>query len=130
MGVPQNPVNLPAGLTKPGDHSEIVGLYANGLEYSCGIFHPTGKCIMRKEYTQDRKETLSFCPVCRYALVDQIDPIQHKMIERDYNGRYPTLKDEGMSTLTKILIVAAIVAVIGVVIRKWDEIMNKLEEEF
>ena len=30
-----------------------------------------------------------FCPVCRYALVDRIDPDQHWWIDRDYEKAYP-----------------------------------------
>jgi hypothetical protein len=30
-----------------------------------------------------------FCPVCRYWLVDLIDPSQHRWIDIDFAARYP-----------------------------------------
>ena len=30
-----------------------------------------------------------FCPVCRYVMVDHIDPSKHGDIDRDYGPRYP-----------------------------------------
>jgi hypothetical protein len=32
--------------------------------------------------------TYRFCPVCRYILVDRLDPSQHGAIDRDYDPRY------------------------------------------
>ena len=29
-----------------------------------------------------------FCPICRYLLVDQIDPTQHGIIDTDYAKEY------------------------------------------
>ena len=29
-----------------------------------------------------------FCPVCRYILVDRIDPSQHGLIDADYQPHY------------------------------------------
>ena len=95
----QDPVNLP-DLERPDNRRQVVGLYSGGREFSCDIFHPTGECIMRKETLQiletvggvvrsrDR-QTYQFCHVCRYSLVDQIDPKQHEPIDRDYDKIYP-----------------------------------------
>jgi hypothetical protein len=30
-----------------------------------------------------------FCPVCRYAMVDRIDPSGHGRIDADYDYEYP-----------------------------------------
>jgi hypothetical protein len=30
-----------------------------------------------------------FCPICQYAIVDLIDPSQHRQIDIDYQPRYP-----------------------------------------
>jgi hypothetical protein len=78
------------------NYNQIVGLYANGAEYNCGVFHPTGTCMMRNvtdnidpetgEYT-----THSFCPVCRYVLVDKLDPSLHKIMFDAYNLNYPKI---------------------------------------
>lgn len=60
----------------------IVGLYAGGMQYHHGVFHPTGKCIMRVH----RESTSEFCVVCRYIIVDQINPAKHPDIDRDYDN--------------------------------------------
>ena len=34
-------------------------------------------------------EQVPFCPVCRYIMVDLVDPTKHGVIDRDYAGIYP-----------------------------------------
>src|SRR4029077_11826241 len=63
----------------------IVGLYAGGALSSCGIFHPTGQCMMR----QDHNAGAEFCAVCRYIIVDIIAPEFHSDIDADYDKIYP-----------------------------------------
>jgi hypothetical protein len=64
---------------------KIVGLYSGGRHYACGIFHPTGSCMMR-----DSDDAHSaFCAVCRYVLVDMIHPFRHFENDRDYEEDYP-----------------------------------------
>jgi hypothetical protein len=63
----------------------IVGLYEGGSLFTCGIFHPTGTCMMR----QDHVESAEFCAVCRYVVVDFINPFRHWEIDRDYADIYP-----------------------------------------
>jgi len=68
-------------------NNNIVGLYTGGSEYEYGIFHPTGFCHMRN--TDQVKKTVSlFCPVCRYILVDKIDPSKHSDINKDKNSNF------------------------------------------
>ncbi len=68
----------------------LVGLYEGGATFSCGTFHPTGTCLMRQIEIATVSGTLyQFCTVCRYALVDLLDPRQHGVIDRDYAPRYP-----------------------------------------
>ena len=64
----------------------IVGLFAGGERFSCGVFHPTGFCIMA---SGDLVERTTFCPVCRYILVDFINPTFHGAIDDDYDDVYP-----------------------------------------
>jgi hypothetical protein len=64
---------------------KIVGLYEGGVRHSCGIFHPTGTCMMRKS----SDENAEFCAVCRYILVDFVDPHKHFSIDLDYAKIYP-----------------------------------------
>ncbi len=80
---PRTPVvGIPAGFaSKP----RIVGLYAGGVLYSCGIFHPAGQCMMR----EDHEEHAEFCAVCCYIIVDMIDPAMHSDIDLLYDEIYP-----------------------------------------
>ena len=74
--------NIPASLA---DMTRIVGLYAGGALSSCGIFHPTGQCMMR----QDHEAHAEFCAVCRYIMVDFINPAFHPDIDAFYDVIYP-----------------------------------------
>jgi hypothetical protein len=63
---------------------KIVGLYVNGARYACGIFHPTGRCMMRN----DHENNAEFCAICRYIVVDMIAPEFHSNIDADYEKIY------------------------------------------
>jgi len=62
----------------------IVGLYDGGFEAACGIFHPAGRCMMNNSEGAE-----SFCAVCRYILVETIDPYKHFEIDLLYDKFYP-----------------------------------------
>jgi hypothetical protein len=85
-----------AGGTAPNPpqySSWILGLYENGVIFDCGVYRPTGICIMRRQHFSPpgaHDQAYQFCPVCRYAMVDLIDPTQHGRIDIDYAPRYPT----------------------------------------
>jgi hypothetical protein len=65
--------------------NRIVGLFTGGKKFDCGVYHPTGSCIMRNSNGNGKE----FCAVCRYILVDIIDPYKHFSIDRDYEEIYP-----------------------------------------
>jgi hypothetical protein len=75
----------PLGRIASADRPSVVGVYYGGSLYACGILHPTGQCMMRNS----GDDSTGFCPVCRYALVDRIDPDQHAWIDSDYEKKYP-----------------------------------------
>jgi hypothetical protein len=88
----QSALNLPAGLPvgRPKFKAQIVGLYDGGARYHCGVFHPSGACVMRAlQVPGVATTTYLFCPVCRYFLVDRLDPTKHGVIDLDYRKRYP-----------------------------------------
>ncbi len=99
---PQRATNLPPPAAFPGGHppaipSRIIGAYEGGNTFSCGIFHPAGACIMRSQVATRteqpitglrEKDVHSFCHVCRYLLVDHIDPRKHFAIDFFYRW-YP-----------------------------------------
>jgi hypothetical protein len=103
----QKGTNLPLTLILPkgGFSHWIVGAFEGGGEFQCGLYHPTGACLMRtliydetsiiifvgtgtSKITHDQLVFL-MCPVCRYILVDKLDPTQHAEVEKFYSGRYP-----------------------------------------
>jgi hypothetical protein len=81
--------NLPNGLPrcKPRKKNMIVGLWDGGKTFHCGVYHPTGFCMMRARL--DGSEVNGFCPVCRYFMVDLIDPTKHGKIDDEYAEYYP-----------------------------------------
>lgn len=82
----QKPVKLDVDLPFCFKHkNRIVGLFSGGNTYHCGIYHPTGSCIMRNSNSSGKE----FCAVCRYLLVDIIDPFKHFSIDLDYGRIYP-----------------------------------------
>jgi hypothetical protein len=96
LGTPTLATNYPAGgiPNPPAYSSWIVGLYENGYGYDCGIYRPTGVCIMRTLHYSDTavagERSYQFCTVCRYAMVDLLDPSKHGAIDHNYAKRYPT----------------------------------------
>jgi hypothetical protein len=86
--LPQVPTSLPSSVRgQPRIRANIIGLYEGGAEYYRGVFHPSGLCIMRGK--QPTGVAARFCHVCRYALVDQIDPTKHRDIECAFAEQYP-----------------------------------------
>lgn len=82
----------PIGAPNPPKYSSwILGLYEGGVVHDCDIYHPTGICLMRtKVYEAGGAErSYQFCPVCRYAMVDFLDPSLHGSMDVLYQPRYP-----------------------------------------
>jgi hypothetical protein len=76
----------------PAFSSWTIGLYDNGGEFNCGVFRPTGVCIMNNPSRLDPKtknlNIYDFCLICRYAMVDAFDPTVYGAVEDDYRERY------------------------------------------
>jgi hypothetical protein len=94
--VVQIPTNLPPGLRRIRPTAWIVGAYDAGAGYHCGIYHPSGMCQMRSlEFhgvDQQRRPGVgvtNFCVVCRYLLIDWIDPTLHGKLDEGYARIYP-----------------------------------------
>jgi hypothetical protein len=87
----QQVLNLPSLSFSWSPSYRIVGAFDGGNTYYCGIYHPTGECIMRgKEHGSYLKA--EFCPVCRYLLVDRVAPQLHGVIDQEYADIYPEPK--------------------------------------
>ena len=84
------PTNLPR-VKRARDRPSIVGLYEGGATYDCGVFHPAGRCLMRATAEREwlPEELHHFCHVCRYVIVDRVDPTKHGAVDADYERFYP-----------------------------------------
>jgi hypothetical protein len=74
------PTNLPDLARAPRPRADIVGLYEGGGYHDCGVFRPAGRCRMRFSDTI----TTPFCHVCRFILVEMLDPTKHGPLDRLY----------------------------------------------
>lgn len=82
----QKPIKLDIDLPICFSHkNRIVGIFSGGKKFQCGVYHPTGSCIMRNSNSNGKE----FCAVCRYLLVDIIDPSKHFSLDLDYQDYYP-----------------------------------------
>jgi hypothetical protein len=61
----------------------IIGLYEGGNGYHCNVYHPAGICLMRR-----LNDVTPLCHICRYILVDIIDPSSHSKIDEMYDHPY------------------------------------------
>ena len=103
--LPHSPV---AGSCEQGPSihlARLVGLFLAAHSGLKDIVHPVGMCLMRNsghrpeipdegEPPPSPGELLlrgvsALCPVCRFALVDYVDPEQHFLNNLDYDKWYP-----------------------------------------
>jgi hypothetical protein len=80
--------NLPDGFRPPSglaSKADIIGVYEGGAYVECGVFRPAGRCRMRSGLDA----ALPFCHVCRYVIVDAIDPKLHGRLDAIYDRQYP-----------------------------------------
>jgi hypothetical protein len=78
------PTNLPSLTRRPRTKADIIGIYEGGSEFDCGVFRPAGRCRMRNQDII----TTPFCHVCRYVIVDRVDPAVHPRLD----ALYPEVK--------------------------------------
>jgi hypothetical protein len=79
------PTALPELSRLPRTRADIVGVYEGGYHHDCGVLRPAGRCKMR---TSDQK-VVPFCHVCRYLLVERVDPTRHGALDAIYEKVYP-----------------------------------------
>jgi hypothetical protein len=81
-----SPKDLPKLSNGPKNSADIVGLYEGGGHHDCGVFRPAGRCRMRSGFNA----TIPFCHVCRYLIVDAVDPTKHGDLDSKlYDKVYP-----------------------------------------
>jgi hypothetical protein len=74
----------------PLESAWIAGLWEKGETFHCGVYHPTGACMMNVFTYDGYVSSFQFCWICRYAFVDHVDPTLHDKVDRSYASRYPT----------------------------------------
>jgi hypothetical protein len=86
---------LPAGFSA-ASLPFIIGLHEGGMGNNRGVFHPAGSCAMshHTDFVERLDGTVDvvgvrFCHVCKYILVDAIDPSRHLFIDPEYDAIYP-----------------------------------------
>ena len=62
----------------------VIGLYEGGGRYNCKIYRPSGICRMRKGGLDEKREYRPFCYVCKYSLVNTLDPTQFGKLYMEY----------------------------------------------
>jgi hypothetical protein len=84
--LPVAPPDIP-GLKKPTYREDLIGLYEGGHEYACGVVRPAGRCKMRAgaNYVGEAFDGVwEFCFVCKFILVDRLDPSQLARVQVHY----------------------------------------------
>jgi hypothetical protein len=88
---PEQDTSIPSSLVPSctSQEQKIVAVYSCGDQHHGDVYHPTGKCFMRNEYHNGSLE--EFCMVCKYTLVNMIDPRKHDELNGKYSSKiYPT----------------------------------------
>jgi hypothetical protein len=76
------PPNVP-GFVWPPHQLRAVAAYEVGATFDCGVIRPTGECKMRT-VVQTTEPPTDFCFVCKYAMVNTIDPALLAAIDKEY----------------------------------------------
>ncbi len=80
-----DPPDLLPNLPTPSRNTyRTVGIYEGGNHASRGYFRPTGGCKMRDN--QAAGEGGAYCFVCRWLLVNVVDPGRHTLLDTWYPG--------------------------------------------
>lgn len=78
------PVDI-AGFTPPCKSYKVIGVY-EGAEYKTGmVYRPAGLCKMRKSSDAGEGDG-EFCHVCKYLIVNRVDPGLHALLDEKYPG--------------------------------------------
>src|SRR5262249_47548643 len=79
-GSVMTPTNIPALSKFPRTKADIIGIYEGGALHDCGVFRPAGRFRMG----ESNVITIPFCHVCRYIIVDRVDPSMHGELDKLY----------------------------------------------
>jgi hypothetical protein len=82
LGAEKPPATI-ANFTLPAVAADTIGVYEGGGTWTCRAFRPSGNCRMRN-FDPAGKQQINFCFVCKYMLVNLIDPSVHDVIDALY----------------------------------------------
>ncbi|RSM79993.1 hypothetical protein DMH04_30810 [Kibdelosporangium aridum] len=71
------------GFTTPCDPTQTLGVFEGGNEFSGGFYRPAGACKMRDQdgtKKEGRGEGAEFCYVCKWLIVNRVDPDYHAIL--------------------------------------------------
>ena len=89
MNDDQQPAASITNFNYPGVRALTIGLYEGAAHYACNVFRPAGRCKMLRTNDEDgdgNYSAVEFCFVCKYILVEHIDPSKHPEIDKKYPG--------------------------------------------
>ncbi|WP_410599995.1 hypothetical protein [Amycolatopsis sp. lyj-90] len=79
------PVDI-TGFAPPCNSSKTVGVFEGGDTFSGGHYRPAGSCKMRNHYgtanvwTEIGQDAGAFCYVCKWLIVNRVDPSYHAIL--------------------------------------------------
>ena len=83
------PPEIP-GFEHPSNTYRVIGLYEGGETWTCKVYRPAGACKMRSHYAAH--EEGQYCFVCKYMLVNRIDPSLLGKLDGEYPAFVSILK--------------------------------------
>lgn len=81
---PDSPPSIP-GFTPPCQSYRTIGAYEGGGTYTQDLFRAAGACKMRGHNEAGYEG--EFCFVCKYVIVNRVDPSLHAELDRRYYPR-------------------------------------------
>jgi len=72
-----------ANFTLPAVAADTIGIYEGGGTWTCRAYRPSGNCRMRN-FDPAGTQQINFCFVCKYMLVNLVDPSVHDVIDALY----------------------------------------------
>jgi hypothetical protein len=84
-----------ADFSYPRNRGSVIGLYEGAATFNCEAYRSAGSCLMRRTYRwtvvwrnvyigPSIARDSPFCFVCKYSLVDIIDPSKHAQLDAQY----------------------------------------------
>jgi hypothetical protein len=91
------PPPIPGIVLTADDRPRVIGLYEGAARFNCGAFRPAPVCKMRDQMwlpalsapPRTQRRHFRFCFVCRYSIVNEVNPRRHPNLDLLYPGREP-----------------------------------------